>query len=114
MEQRPLWLLKVIDHPGTGGQVTEPPEIPGDQHAEYAQAVEQREEINHPQQVTHHGAGERDGRAIVIEHSEIECLFTRGRSLAKNLKENRIEPFQKEERSEERRVGKECRSRWSP
>ena len=63
----------------------------------------------------------KDGTAKVIMYqSRIENV-KRDKTLSKGEKDSEIASCQKEleqakavERSEERRVGKECRSRWSP
>ena len=62
-----------------------------------------------------------------VQEQDINQLIKVRRDKLKELQENGKDPFQitkydvtnhstdiKDDRSEERRVGKECRSRWSP
>src|SRR5256885_5697974 len=52
-----------------------------------------------------------------VGHRQFERTRATGRLLASNIEDpagQRAFRVQREDRSEERRVGKECRSRWSP
>ena len=54
----------------------------------------------------------KDKIAITLEHNILEDL---DRLIQKHIFTNRSNAIEKAvQRSEERRVGKECRSRWSP
>ena len=50
---------------------------------------------------------------LLQNRSEVN-LFTRPRRFGKSLNMSMLKTFFEIGRSEERRVGKECRSRWSP
>ena len=51
-----------------------------------------------------------DGEFCVIKKDHVEFFSEEGNKINKKV----LELSNQEERSEERRVGKECRSRWSP
>ena len=63
------------------------------------------------------GAGQFEHTMIIVEEGA-NCHFIEGCSAPKydvtNLHAGSVEIFVEQLRSEERRVGKECRSRWSP
>ena len=58
--------------------------------------------------------------AIVIVACSYFFIFSKGMSKAAKIEEQntadqaKVQQMEQMERSEERRVGKECRSRWSP
>ena len=49
----------------------------------------------------------------IIEHTDVDESL-KGQGIGKQLVAKVVEKMRREKRSEERRVGKECRSRWSP
>src|SRR2546423_14797309 len=59
--------------------------------------------------------GDRVGERLVVEHVAAHRIdAVRGDMFYDKALADAVAHFQKEKRSEERRVGKECRSRWSP
>ena len=70
-------------------------------------------------QLIYHALAELDTESLVIQQTRENyiCLgmFNSAKELNFDyLKRKNIPVFRREIRSEERRVGKECRSRWSP
>ena len=47
-------------------------------------------------------------------YGELKAFYQGNGEAEQNLMEQTTQPFWQSLRSEERRVGKECRSRWSP
>src|SRR5688572_33099036 len=62
------------------------------------------------------GGGAGEGALLVAEQSRHRAVALQGRAidLDEIARDLALEPLQFEDRSEERRVGKECRYRWSP
>jgi len=57
---------------------------------------------------------DREIKIILVEDNAEDIAFTRRVLKHNELNGNLIVATNGKERSEERRVGKECRSRWSP
>ena len=55
---------------------------------------------------------ETEFRTLAARHNELAPLYAVKRQFVQRRAANKVKP--EEARSEERRVGKECRSRWSP
>ena len=60
------------------------------------------------------GGNERLAAAVHHDFQHIQAIVKIDVIEVHQWKKTRIRPGSSEERSEERRVGKECRSRWSP
>ena len=64
--------------------------------------------------VPQHSAEQGEGRVPLIEACDVHKEYNTGTLHVQALKGVSLEVQRGEVRSEERRVGKECRSRWSP
>ena len=67
-------------------------------------------DISHPSKEAIRQMVERSKSPIMASHSSARALCDHSR----NLDDEQLEWVKERGRSEERRVGKECRSRWSP
>src|SRR2546425_5497601 len=85
-------------------------------HERFLREIEIAARLNHPHILTLHDSGEAAGFLYYV------MPFVEGESLRDRLNREKQLPLddalqiarEAADRSEERRVGKECRSRWSP